>query len=117
MSAALNPFYDDEEEEEEEEEDQEVDEEQPEKQSEYLLHLPDPCKTVARESCPSDQYSQKNTNSENREELESETGKVPSPANESPEDMLELEVDQSELVELGGGDGNGGDGGGSWTGG
>ena len=107
MSAALNPFYDDEEEEEEEEEDQEVDKEQPEKQSEYLLHLPDPCKTVARESCPSDQYSQKNTNSENREELESETGKVPSPANESSEDMLQLEVDQSELVELGGGDGNG----------
>ena len=65
MSAALNPFYDDEEEEEEEEEDQEVDEEQHVKQSEYLLHLPDPCKTVARERCHSDQYSQKNTNSEN----------------------------------------------------
>ena len=85
MSTALNPFYDDDEEEEEEEEEKDEDIE------DVLPRLPEPCKTVSEDNTSQSQHFQ---NKQENGELQ-DNNQVP-----TSEDLLELEVNQSELEEM-----------------
>ena len=87
MSTALNPFYD--EEESEGEEDKE-------------LQLPDPCRTL--EEAESDSHNNKRSQADQEKPLVSSELQ---PESEGCEDVLELELNQSEMEELDGHDGEG----------
>ena len=87
MSTALNPFYD--EEESEGEEDKE-------------LQLPDPCRTL--EEAESDSHNNKRSQADQEKPLVSSELQ---PESEGCEDVLELELNQSEMEELDGHDGGG----------
>ena len=90
MSTALNPFYDAYEDEEEDEEEEEEKEEDVEEVEEVMPRLPEPCRTVAEDTSQSQHYTK------------DKEFQISSSEKTCSEDMLELEVMQSELEEMGG---------------